>query len=348
MQAAPDDEREAGAVPQSANEHCGGEIEIAPGFAAPVAAQRDVEIVAQEARQRDVPPMPEFGDAFCLVGRIEIERQNDAEQERHADSHVAIAGKIEIDLQRIGERPAPRLEPRDSGFCRRGKNRIGNCREIVGDHRFLEQPDREDSQADRQPIGRQARLGNVELRHHFAMMHDRSGDQVRKVSDKENVLDEAPFVSAAEHDIGQVGDLRKCKEGNAERQRYRQWPQRLRREVVEYLDSEIGIFVETQRRKVCRNRDDEGGTGISRISGNRQRKQKIGDNRDADDRQEIDVPVCVESKRRQRQPDDAGHRRFDDLPNNKEACQCDRQEHEDELERVEEHANVLCRRTAAY
>src|SRR5262245_43787734 len=98
VQPAPDDKQPAGAVPQAADQHHQQKIQVSPETAAAVAAERDVQVVAQEARQRDVPAPPELNDASRLVGRIEIDRQLDAEQARQPDRDVAVAGKIEVDL----------------------------------------------------------------------------------------------------------------------------------------------------------------------------------------------------------------------------------------------------------
>ena len=45
-----------------------------------------------------------------LVRRIEIERQLDPEHPRQADRHVRIAGEVEVQLKRVGERAAPGRE----------------------------------------------------------------------------------------------------------------------------------------------------------------------------------------------------------------------------------------------
>src|SRR3546814_5141197 len=107
VQRTPEDESPCSAVPEAANGHGEKEIDIAPRFAPPVAAERDVEIVAQEARQGHVPTPPEIGDADSLIRRMEIQRQLDAEYPRGADGHVGIAGEIKIELERIGKNSLP-------------------------------------------------------------------------------------------------------------------------------------------------------------------------------------------------------------------------------------------------
>ena len=105
--AAPDHEVPTRAVPQAAQQHGQHQIAIGLQRAVPVAAQRNVEIVAQPAGERHVPAMPEIGDAEGQIRAAEIHREMEAEQHRHADGHVGVAGKIEEDLQREGDHAAP-------------------------------------------------------------------------------------------------------------------------------------------------------------------------------------------------------------------------------------------------
>ena len=49
VQAAPDQEIPARAVPEPAEQHRHQQIDVAPLFAEPVAAERNVEVVTQEA-----------------------------------------------------------------------------------------------------------------------------------------------------------------------------------------------------------------------------------------------------------------------------------------------------------
>ncbi len=54
-----------------------------------------------------MPAAPEIDDAARLVGRVEVERQLHAEEQRQPDRHVAIAGKVKVDLECVAERPDP-------------------------------------------------------------------------------------------------------------------------------------------------------------------------------------------------------------------------------------------------
>ena len=117
VQAAPGDEGPVGAVPQPAEQHGRDHVRRLPRRAAAVAAQRNVEVVAQEAAERHVPAAPEVAHRQGAVGRVEVERDAQAEHQRQADRHVGIAGEVEVDLQRVGAGGGPGL-PRRIAACR--------------------------------------------------------------------------------------------------------------------------------------------------------------------------------------------------------------------------------------
>ena len=111
-------------MPQSADKHDGHEVHVSSQCAFAISAQRHVDVVAQEARQRHVPAAPEVDDVRGPVRRIEICGKLDAEHAGQPDRHLGIAGEIEIDLERVGEHAGPRDEEVDifAGF-RAGKDR---------------------------------------------------------------------------------------------------------------------------------------------------------------------------------------------------------------------------------
>src|SRR5205823_15118302 len=67
MKTTPDDETPGRPMPKAAKNHCENKIRVAPGDAAAVPAQRDVDIITEESRQSDVPALPEVNDARCFV-----------------------------------------------------------------------------------------------------------------------------------------------------------------------------------------------------------------------------------------------------------------------------------------
>src|SRR6202034_2252420 len=106
----------------------------------PVAPERDVEIVAQKLRQRHVPTAPEIDDARRLVGRIEIQWQEDAEHQRDSDRHIGIAGEVEIKLKGVGQRADPGLI---EGWRCLIEGERNQWLDAVGENGLLEQADPE-------------------------------------------------------------------------------------------------------------------------------------------------------------------------------------------------------------
>jgi hypothetical protein len=57
-----------------------------------------------------------------------------------------------------------------------------------------------------------------ELRHHFFVVQHRTRDQVRKIGNKQCIVNKVEFLHLALIGIHQKGDLRESKKGNAERE----------------------------------------------------------------------------------------------------------------------------------
>src|SRR6185369_7145455 len=58
------------------------------------------QIVAQPARQADVPSLPELRRSPGDIWNVEVERQLEAEQPRRPASHVRVAREVAVDLER--------------------------------------------------------------------------------------------------------------------------------------------------------------------------------------------------------------------------------------------------------
>src|SRR4030095_6963911 len=96
VQRAPHDECPCRAMPEPTEQHGDQQIDVAPRTAVSVAAEGDVEVVAEEAREGDVPAMPELDDVLRLVRRVEVDWKANAEQEAGSDRHVRAAGEGDI------------------------------------------------------------------------------------------------------------------------------------------------------------------------------------------------------------------------------------------------------------
>src|SRR5262245_4648428 len=79
---APDDKCPGRAVPESAQEHDDHEIDGGAGRPGAIAAERDVEVVAQEGRERDVPSTPEVRKTDRRVWKTEVVLEMEPEAQR--------------------------------------------------------------------------------------------------------------------------------------------------------------------------------------------------------------------------------------------------------------------------
>src|SRR5207247_3270020 len=101
MQRAPEDERPARAMPQAAEEHGDHQVAVRPQLSAPVASQRDVEVIPQPARKRDVPARPELTEAAREVRAVEVDAEVESEDARQSDGDARVAGEVAVDLERV-------------------------------------------------------------------------------------------------------------------------------------------------------------------------------------------------------------------------------------------------------
>ena len=88
-------------MPSTADQE--GQKQVAQGHEnTAAAAPHGTNIVAQPTRQRHVPASPEILDRNSAIRRVKVEGQLNAKYQRHANRHIGVAGKIEIELKRIG------------------------------------------------------------------------------------------------------------------------------------------------------------------------------------------------------------------------------------------------------
>ena len=127
---------------------------------AAVAAERDVEEVAQEARERHVPAPPEVAEPGRPVGLRKFCGKTKPEQQREADRDVGIAGEVAVDLGGVAVGGQQHVGP--AVGLRDGEHRFDERPgQIVGDHDLLDQAERDQREpgADRDAV-RVARLAS--------------------------------------------------------------------------------------------------------------------------------------------------------------------------------------------
>ena len=95
----PCDERPVGAVPEPAHQEDYERVAYHFRLRDAASAERDVDIVAEPCRQRDVPPAPELRNVAREIRHVEVAHQTHAEQLGCADGDVRVARKVAVNLE---------------------------------------------------------------------------------------------------------------------------------------------------------------------------------------------------------------------------------------------------------
>ena len=74
-------------MPKTAHGEYNHRVEYPSGFAASVASEREIDIVAKPSRKRYMPSAPEVGYSLCKVRSDEVVLQFNAQETSAADSH---------------------------------------------------------------------------------------------------------------------------------------------------------------------------------------------------------------------------------------------------------------------
>lgn len=100
MDEAPQHKSPIGAMPETAdqeNEKC---VSDRIPFAISRPTKRDVQVVSEPSRKRDVPTTPELGDVSREIGHLEIGHQSNAKQACCSDGNVTVAREVTVNLER--------------------------------------------------------------------------------------------------------------------------------------------------------------------------------------------------------------------------------------------------------
>lgn len=169
-------------------------VEDPAGSRDAASAQWDVEVVAEERRQRDVPAPPELGDRPRDVGVVEVAQVLEAHHATKSDGHVRVSREVEVDLEGVGDDAGPGTDGADLRTALL-EHEIGENGHGVGEQRFLCETDDEEAKPARE-------VGEVLLatRYLFGdglVAHDGAGDELREARD----------VHSEEQDVSLRGDL---------------------------------------------------------------------------------------------------------------------------------------------
>ena len=139
--AAPQDEVPGGSVPQPADEHGQEQVPVDFPRRAAAATNREVEVLHKPGGQAHVPALPELAHIAREIGQVKVFRQTDPEHPAAADGHVRVPGKVQIELQGVGEHGKP------YGGRVKGKRRLVDLihenAEMIRDDKLLDAADHE-------------------------------------------------------------------------------------------------------------------------------------------------------------------------------------------------------------
>ena len=177
---APEDVVPCGPVPQASDRPHDGDVEHPPGRRHARPAERDVDVIAEERVEADVPPAPELADRLGDVGVVEVAQVLEAQHAPQADGHVGVAAEIEEDLERVGDKPRPGANRADRR-APEPEHLVGEDRADVGEQDLLGESDDEEPQPGMEPL---ERLHAVEdLVGYGRVADDRPGDKLGEAGD---------------------------------------------------------------------------------------------------------------------------------------------------------------------
>ena len=128
-------------------------------------------------------------------------------------------------------------------------NRRHQRRDVVGEHPLLEQAEEQQRQPNREILLVEPAGGCRKLRHHFAVMDDRPGDELRKEENEGAIFAKRESLHPPGLDVDQEGDLLEGDERNAQRQNDVQQNQIGAEHVIDRAVDEIRIFEEAEEER---------------------------------------------------------------------------------------------------
>jgi len=214
VQATPDDKRPACAVPQTADKEYDEQIEIMSCFGATVAAERNIEIIAEPGGKADMPSRPEFLNASCAVRTVKVLHKADTHHSRAADGNIRITREVAIDLNGEQNGSDDDTEPR----CRFGTviDCIDKFRKQIGNDDLFEKADCHFLQTDERVVGFQF-MRFLELREQIVGTFDRTRNELRKEGNEKRIPTEMAFrFDIAAVNVNNVRKRLERIEGNAD------------------------------------------------------------------------------------------------------------------------------------
>ena len=192
MQNAPEQERPVRTMPYTADNKNDHGVQICKEQAFPTAAQWNIDIFRKELRQRDMPALPEITDRQRFVGRIEVDGEIDVQHHGNTNSHITVTAEIKIDLKRIKQHHQKPVH-----CCGHAKVTVppcDSCSKGVSKHDLLEQAEAENFYTAGQVVPVDLfSVKIIELLHKVHRFHQRAHQQLGKICDVGQIIDQVCF-----------------------------------------------------------------------------------------------------------------------------------------------------------
>ena len=103
-----------------------------------IAAQRNVDVVAELRAKRDMPASPEFRRTARDIRIVEVLCKSEAKHPPQANGHIAVPREIKVNLQGVSQHPEPGRRRRERHT--RIKDIIRHLCDVIRDQDLLPRP----------------------------------------------------------------------------------------------------------------------------------------------------------------------------------------------------------------
>src|SRR5579862_6111515 len=217
MDATPNDEGPVGSMPKTAKQHGEHQVAVRAYLSQTIAAERDIEIVAQPRAQANVPATPEVLQIFGEIGLAEIDHEMESLELRASARNTAVAAEVSVDLPREG------VGPEEENHQIRAakppiKSGVRNESAIIGDDDLAKEP----LENEEQPVECRVRIPDARFLHLGQEMRralNGSRNQMREQADEQCIVHErAGGLELAMIYVNDVSDFLKGVERDSRRQ----------------------------------------------------------------------------------------------------------------------------------
>ena len=297
MEEAPQDEGPVGAVPQSADQEHDHRVDVGEQLAFAGAAQGDVDVLGEKFGEGHVPSLPEISDRDRLVGRVKIHRQIDAEHGRYADGHIAVAAEVKIDLERVEQHKQHAIHGGGGlQVCVDPRHTFG---EGIRDEDFLDESEAEyfDTGGELVDIDALSRF-LIDLGDEVDRVDDRAHDELGKIQDVSQVVDQALVRQLAALRRDDVGDLLEGVKGDSEGQDDLLQREFLAEHKAHIRDGKIQILEIEQKTDIDCNRNCHHEALVNGELPDQERGKVVDEHADPEIEKHVDSSVRIEENAR--------------------------------------------------